>query len=285
MDEMKSKQIDRDVFTYTSAINVMAKAESAEWSDKAESLLDEMLEEQRLTGRSNLKPNVRTFTSLINAVARSKERPERALAMLEKMRAVDVEADSICYNAVINAYGWSNVVGKEEYAFQVLMDMLQPDSNVKPDIITANSVLHCCAFAVTDSEAHKEKVMECAIKTLEIFTCDTPLYGWPDHITFSNMLLTIAKQMPLNEKRVSLAEATFWQCCEGGHVSSLVLQRLRLAIPPERLASLLGSAIVKNTKSSFVFDMQELPVEWRTHAPRPGRRTASRASEKKEEGH
>jgi pentatricopeptide repeat protein len=283
MDDMKSRQINADVFTYTSAINVMAKAESVMWSNKAEELLDQIIQEQERTGRSDLKPNVRTFTSVINAVARSKEHPERALAMLERMRQVGVQPDSICYNAVINAYGWSNVVGKEESAFELLQEMLRPDSKVKPDIITANSILHSCAFAVTESEAQRGKVMEYAIQTLEIFTRDAPSYGWPDHITYANMLLTIAKQMPLNEKRVSLAEATFWKCCEVGHVSSLVVQRLRLAIPADRLAAILGSAMLKNTEKSFIFDMKELPAEWKIYAPSPGRHKASRASEKKEE--
>lgn len=283
LSEMKTKRIALDVFTYTSAIDVLAKGGSAEWSDKAGEMLDEMMEEQTRTGRSDLKPNVRTFTSAINAVGRSNERPERALAMLERMREAGVQPDSICYNAVINAYGWSQVKGKEETAFSLLLEMLDRDSLVKPDIITANSVLHTCAFAASETESERAKAMEVAIQTLEIFTRDADKYGKPDHITFGNMLLAIAKQMPMSEKRISLAEATFWTCCEAGYVCSLVVQRLKLALPSERLTAILGSAILKNTESSFVFNMKELPAEWQKYAPRAGKRKASRASEKKDE--
>jgi pentatricopeptide repeat protein len=284
------KDIAPDVFTYTSAIDTLAKAESVRWSESAEKLLLEMLDEYRQTLREDLKPNVRTFTSVINSFGRSKERPERCFSILEVMRELDIEPDAICYNAVINAFGWAHdVPNREIIVYDLLQEMLQSSSAAaKPDIITANSILNACAYATASSSASMTAVavassaVQIAIDTFEFFQQNAPTYGWPDHVTYGNLLLVVAQQMsPSSPRAIQMVETIFAQACQKGHVSPLVLQRLHRILPNDRLIALLGSkAIIELTSSSFVFDMAQLPSQWTQFAPRYGQRRNSRPSRK-----
>lgn len=189
-----------------------------------------------------------------------------------------MQPDTACYNAVINAWGWSNKEGKSQKSFKLYQRMMKAyesgrNPGVKPDLITCNSLLNACAFEQANSESDRAAAIEIAIQALEAFQTSAPKYGWPNHITFSNMLLVIGRQMPMNERRLDLAEATFWQCCKAGHVSSLVISHLRMALDAERLKSILGSALIVNREDKFSYDMRKLPRDWRRFAPQRKDRT------------
>lgn len=267
-----------DVYTYTSVIDALAKHSSPNASEQAVSLLTELEEEYNRDSEDILKPNIRTYTSVINAIGRSRRHPERAEEILDRLERLfqsgelDVQPDTACYNAVINAFGWCDEKGKSQRAFdlyQRMMDAYESGRNlkVKPDIVTCNSILNACAFEKNESDADRAATVETAIHILEAFQTAAPKYGWPNHSTYSNMLLTIGRQMPMNERRLDLAEATFWQCCEAGHVSPLVISHLRIALDSKRLKSILGSALSENRGDKFSYDMSKLPCEWRRFAP------------------
>jgi len=266
---MRKQGLRPDVFTYTSLMDLYAKQGTLEAAEKARALLDEMEREYNETGIREIKPNVRTYTSVINAIARTRKNPQEAEAILDRMLDANVQPDVVCYNAVINAYGWSDLEGKEQHAYAVLDRMLRSyksgNTYSKPDIITCNSILNSCAFAIGNDRA---AAMLVAINTLEKFQSAAPEFGWPNHITFGSMLTAISRQMPQSEKRCDLAEATFWQCCEAGHVSTLVVHSLRGAVTPQRLKKILGSALIANNEHLFKFEMRELPAKWKQFAPR-----------------
>lgn len=259
-----------DAVTYTSVIDTLAKCESPDSVENAVALLTEMEESRDV----HLKPNVRTYTSAINAIARSRENPQRAEAILERMEALEdasVEPDVVCFNAVINAWGWSQEKGKASQAHQLYQRMMDHfnsgNVNAKPDIVTCNSILNACAFDNGVEESERAATMTIAIQTLEAFQSTAPSFGWPNHVTYGNMLLCISRQMPMSDARLDLAEATFWQCARAGHVSALVISQLRNALDGERLKSLLGSALFVNTPEKFSYDMKSLPRDWRRFAP------------------
>lgn len=273
-----------DVFTYTSVIDAVAKQGSLKAAERAVSLLTEVEEEFMRTRDKNIKPNILTYTLTINAIARSRQHPERAEAILDRLESLfesgqlDVRADVACFNSAINAWGWSNEKGKSARAHKLyrrMMDAFESgkNSNLKPDIITCNSLLNACAFETADSEADRAATMEIAIQCLETFQASAPTYGWPNHLTFGNMLLAIGRQMPMSERRLDLAEATFWQCCKAGHVSALVISHLRNALDEKRLKSVMGSSLFVNRADAFSYDMRRLPQEWRRCAPRPRDKT------------
>ena len=285
---MKEQGLRPDVFTYTSLIDVYAKQGTIEAAEKARVILVEMEQEYQETGNRGIKPNVRTYTSVINAIARTRRNPGVAKAILDRMVDANVQPDVVCYNAVINAFGWSDQEDKEHHARAILDQMLKSYKNgivdAKPDVITCNSILNACAFAFgTD----RVKTMQVAIDTLETFQSAAPEFGWPNHISYANMLTAISRQMPQSEKRCDLAEVTFWQCCEAGHVSILVVHGLRGAVTPSRLKKILGPALISNSESSFKFEMREMPAKWKQFAPRKtnsiNQRKVTRPSAKRDE--
>lgn len=127
-----------------------------------------------------------------------------------------LKPDVVSYNALINAYGWSREGGKGLKCFEILKKMIDLHESgkifdVKPDIITCNSVLNACAFDTASTDSERAELMDTIVQTLEIFQTAAPKYGYPDHSTYSQVLSGISKHMPMNERRLDMAEATFWQ--------------------------------------------------------------------------
>ena len=85
---------------------------------------------------------------VIKAIARSKLGPERAEAILKRMEQLgdqkgdnELKADVVCYNAVLNAWGWSedpDKVLRSQQLFEHMLELYRSGSNkyAKPDRIT-----------------------------------------------------------------------------------------------------------------------------------------------------
>lgn len=177
----------------------------------------------------------------MNAIARSRVRPERAEAIVQRLSTENkfsnsnLRPDVVLYNALLNAYGWSSMKGKAEKCFQLFKTMLSlyesgENLDLKPDIITCNSVLNACAFEIAESKDERAAVMDIVVRTFEVFQSSAPSFGWPNHITYGYVLLAITKHMPTSAKRLEAAEVTFWQACRSGHLGALVVTQLRLAL-------------------------------------------------------
>ena len=200
-----------------------------------------------------------------------------------------VAPDVVCYNAVINAYGWSDLAGKSSRCFAILQRMIEVSNSgknrlAKPDIITCNSVLNACAFEKARSESESEQIMDIVIQTLETFQTRIPQYGYPDHATYSQVLLAIAKHMPRENKRYEMAEATFWQCSHAGHVSVLVVTALEQALSFPRFAAVMGSALKSKDGEKLSYDLALFPKSWTRHTPNRKWDDKSQASRKRDRG-
>ena len=84
-------------------------------------------------GDNKIKPNTRTFTSVIDAWAKSGERraAHRAENLLKKMRALheagygDIEPNAHTYNAVINACAFSKYEDDFPDAIRIAFSVLK----------------------------------------------------------------------------------------------------------------------------------------------------------------
>jgi len=182
-----------------------------------------------------------------------------------------VAPDVVCYNAVLNAYGWSQTPGKASKCFSILQRMITRSESglnylAKPDIITCNSVLNACAFEKVTTAAEKEVIVKIVVDTLETFQKATPRYGYPDHVTYSQVLYAISNQMEAGEEQDALAEATFWQCCQAGQVNAKVVNALEQALSWPRFAALMGSALKSRDGEKASFDLHLFPRTWTRHA-------------------
>ncbi len=200
-----------------------------------------------------------------------------------------VTPDVVCYNAVINAYGWSDYKGKATRCNSILQRMIQVSESgenflARPDVITCNSVLNACAFEETSTDFEREAIMKIVVETLELFQKQVPKYGYPDHATYAQVLLSISRQMPPGDKRFDMAEATFWQCCRAGHVSVLVVSSLEQALSWPRFATLMGSALKSMEGEKTSYDLSLFPRSWTRHSPKKRDGDKSRASRKRDRG-
>jgi hypothetical protein len=190
-----------------------------------------------------------------------------------ELRETDVQPDVVCYDALINAYGWSTVKGKGRKTYEIFQKTLHlyesgKNRFAKPDIIMCNSVINAICYDTADTDS------------LETFQSNTPKFGYPNHVTYANVLLAIAKHMPPGDKRSELAEASFWQCCEVGQVSVLVVAQLHLALPWDRFAQLMGPALKSEKNEALGYNWNELPTEWTRMAPKRLQRRDSRPSKR-----
>ncbi len=279
-----------DVYTYTSLIDVISKKESYEASEQAISLLEEVEESFAKTGDFRFQPNIRLYTSVVKAIARSHKIPDRAKAILERVESStdkEVKPDVVFYNAMINAYGWSDVEGRSQKSFDILKHMISlsesgklPDA--KPDTVSFNSVLNACAHERTKDRTVSDDIMKIVVETFELLNTSSE-YGRPDQRTYVQVLDSIATHMSADvEKQTLMAEATFLQCASNGLVGPFIIPKLFATVPRSRFESLMGSAS-KGKGNQLKFDVSELPAKWTTNAmnnnSRNGRRSRSRRNQ------
>jgi hypothetical protein len=235
---------------------------------------------------------------VIHDIARSRSDPERAERIVRRMeqqggggdKAWDPSLlpDVVCYDALINAYGWSRVPGRSRKCydiFQAMLESYRSGSNdlAKPDIITCNSVLNAVAFEPARTSEDRMERMRLTVDAFETFQGSAPDFGWPNHLTYAHMLLSIANHMDANDaRRAELAQATFWKCCASGHVSVLVVTQLHRALPWDRFRSVMGDDALFSSSDSekLGFNLRKLPSSWTRFAPRPRHRQDSRPSQR-----
>lgn len=201
---------------------------------------------------------------------------------------LDLLPDVVCYDALINAFGWSTLPGRSRKCYGVYKSMLQAyrsGANVlaKPDIITCNSVLNAIAFEPAGTSEERSERMRLAVDAFETFQGSAPEFGWPNHLTYAHLLLSIANHMDATDaRRQELAAATFWKCCEAGHVSALVVTQLHRALAWDRFRAVMGDGALFSSSDSekLGFNLRKLPSSWTRFAPRPRQRQDSRPSQR-----
>ena len=155
-----------------------------------------------------------------------------------------------------------------------------------PDIITCNSVLNACAFEKATTAEERGVIVKIVVDTLETFQKATPRYGYPDHVTYAQVLYAISNQMEPGEEQYALAEATFWQCCQAGQVNAKVVNALEHALSWPRFAALMGSALKSRDGEKASFNLSLFPRTWTRHALKRNKvGTNSRASRKRDRGY
>jgi pentatricopeptide repeat protein len=85
----------RKCWTHSYIFSAWAKSKASDAVEHALSILGAMEE-------NGLHPNVQTYNSVIDCIARRGENPEQAEAVLDRMVEAGVPPDVVSYNAVIN---------------------------------------------------------------------------------------------------------------------------------------------------------------------------------------
>ncbi|KAL3915276.1 MAG: hypothetical protein SGILL_005730 [Bacillariaceae sp.] len=285
-----------DVYTYTSVVDAIGKAETYEGSKTAVMLLEELEKFYEETGNRRYQPNILLYTAVVNAIGRSHKKPERAQQIVDRVESSFLQAttwqpkpDVLFYNALINAYGWSDMQGKSKKCAEVLQHMIDlGDSrklpNARPDIISFNSLLNACAYEKPNPNASNNDILEIATETYERLCSGKgdSSYGRPDVSTYVQMLINIINHIPRHdERRELMSEAVFFRCAEEGLVGPAVVSKLAFALSKPRFQDIMGEALdkEKHDAGKLVFDVDLLPQSWTAKIPawlRGSRRNPSR---------
>ena len=240
-NNQKYKNVKPDIFSYTSVIDSYAKIGTQESASQAYDLLQKIEDIYNTTHDTSTQPNIKTYTSLINAFSRSK-RPYDAEKVIQQMNdfanAHNIQSltmDVITYNALINSWGWSDehtIKAKEAYN---IYNTMRKSEDITPDLVTINSVLNACAFSKTSDSTIKKDVLNIAIELYEEATSPSSSLK-PNDTTYGTMILICGNLLNDNILlRNDLIQSIFWKCCHNGYVSYFVISQLRTILQSKEI--------------------------------------------------
>ena len=144
-----------DIISYNTCLDAWSKASQhrQDACDRAEAILRHMEKLHKTNGENRLKPNVRTWNTVINSVAKA-GKVNRAEDLLEEFIAAS-KSDRV--DGIPNIRTWNTVIGaclkggdaeRAETILARLRSLSAAEGNkLKPDIITYNTVLQCHAIS------------------------------------------------------------------------------------------------------------------------------------------
>ena len=147
-----------DKILYNSVLGLWARSSDRKAAFNAEKLVQRMERLSQSEVRSDLAPDVYTFTILIDSWAKSREdiAASKTAEILEKIEASQetkthkVVPNTALYNAAINVFASMNTIDKKnaKVAYDILKRMKSMTArfpSVYPDIVSYNSVIKACA--------------------------------------------------------------------------------------------------------------------------------------------
>jgi len=181
-------------------------------------------------GNLYVEPDTISFSTCMNAIAKSRTYPNKAKKTKEILNAM-----------------W------ELYRSEGVDDPFE--SSFYPNIITYNTVLNAAAFSAFTSEKEKQEAFLVALSTFnELRSLDDDTIE-PDEVTYGNLLKVCANLLPRdNPQRNKMAEQLWKGACEKGLVGDLVWNELKRAVPVELFLKLIPPN---------VSGRKDLPLEWR----------------------
>jgi hypothetical protein len=208
-------------------------------------------------GNLRIKPNLITYNTVLKGYSQSKDNlTKKAETLLERMESRDlqIKPDVISYTTVITAFARSSIPGKASNAKRILDRMItahgtRKNPGFKLSIYPFNACLNACAFTRTE----KLDAFVVVVDTLVLIQ----KFAKPDSTTYGTVLKAWRNVIPKHDdRRETVVNSTFRQCCKEGLVSQMVIRQLQLASTPETYKELVGRDIKDNIHIS------SLPHQW-----------------------
>jgi len=230
---------------------------------RTEEILNYM-EKLSAAGVANIKPNLITYTTVIQTLSRSRQRscPKRATQMLKRLENdykdgdESMAPDSIIYNIVLDKWAKSGEHDAAIQAKKILGRMSRLSEEMKskkcsPDVYSYTSVMSACAQTV-GSKKDRIRAYQIARGAFDEL-CRRKDEGLsPNHVTYGTMLKACGNLLPRREEYImNEAKEIFLSCARDGQVGDMVVSRLRQAA----CADLYHELLEGNQKNN-------LPAEW-----------------------
>jgi len=142
--------------------------------------------------------------------------------------------DCVTYNSLISVWGKSRELDKVERVLKILDIMIE--KNIA-DIISYNTAINACAFAVGNKEA-KEVALKSA---LEVFHKLLLTSIFPNELTFATLLKACKILSNSILRKEKLIQVVFEHCKKRGLIGNLVTKELKDALSNNKRRILLGN--------------------------------------------
>jgi len=272
--------IQPDTTIYNALLNCWAK-DGRPVTQKAEYVLRHLETSFGIDGIEALKPDVTTYTTVIDILSKSKNRKtacKRALEILNSMEenyrlhastqtqtrsgtsaatssSIDntVRPNVYTYTAVINCFARSKEPDKAVQAVSILQQMEEQfrigNESARPNAIAYNNVLNACAYTNGDAKAIETAFKIACLVFDEIRSSD---YLRPTDVTYGTYLSVCANLMPDSDARDDLVQAVFKRCTREGMCSEMVLDNMFAG----------ASDKLRNELLDGVDDENKIPQHW-----------------------
>lgn len=221
------------------------KNDIVDGAKRAESILTHQIRSYQRHNNKNVKPDVISFTTCMNAIAKDRNCSHKA----KKTREIlDVMWDLSKKND----------------------DDDDDGSTVYPNIYTYNTVLNAAAFSAFQDEPERQEAFLVALRTFndlrEMMTSrgksrnnnnnnDPQHQLVPDEVTYGNMFKICANLLDRSDpKRTEMARRLWSDCCEAGLVGDMAWNELKRAVPVHTFLEWIPEGVSQR---------QDLPMEWR----------------------
>ena len=200
-------------------------------------------------GDSEVQPNSRTYTTVLDTLAKSKNYKayDMSLEILQRMEHFYSEGYSVrpctrAYTIVLSTIARSRRRDKATKAFELLHKMEREykagNLSCRPNVISYNSVLNAAAFSSKDCEqGEQEEAFKVACLTFDELRMSD--YLQPTHISYGTFLKAIKNLMPDSDVRDNLVQGLFRKASMDGLVSDFVLKEMRDLATPDLYHSIL----------------------------------------------
>ena len=186
---------------------LLAHAKSGNPS-KAQDTLNKMYEHWEKNGDEEMKPDVRTYTTVMNAWGRSSlpDAPEKAFEILRKMnenydvtKDKSIKPNKFSYTAVLDAFAYSSLKNGALRAEELLNEMkikAEEDSDLKPDVRSYNAVLNAYS---------RSSLPDAGMKADKILTeMEDAANLNPDAFSYNSAILSYVREHTVESSKKSL---------------------------------------------------------------------------------
>lgn len=227
----KSGQIDAlpDAVGCNTLINCWVNTRRNDNVSKAEQIFKAMEILSTKKNIESLKPDMYTYTSMLNIYSKSKlhEDKRKAEAFMKKIEQSGVELDAFILTGMLNVCANSIQPNKAVKARQLLDTML---SNNIAKVANFNTVLAACTYTKGRNKV-ENRALEIGLQTyndlLESQTVNA------NDVSFANAMNMVKRLLQDKEERQQHLKRFFDDCCNHGVLSKIVLKQLKDAIAEE----------------------------------------------------
>jgi len=235
-EEMKRYQIHLDTISYNTVMDTVGRKRDRYSIDKIIQMLETMIKHSQ-DGDSNsdhAKPDVRSFTIVLNAIAKS-QLNEKA----EPARKVFLQ--------LINLYENST------------------NEFIVPDVTAFGAFMSCCANQIGPDD-RKRYALKLVLGTYEQL-CKEPKFGQPNEYIYGSLIKACGRLCQDKDEKSRLIETLFTNCKNEGKVSRAVLAGLLKSCPQKLRNDLLKDCLkldVDSTKKRSRVDELSfsVPAHW-----------------------